>query len=314
MKKFIQKLLHPLVRKYRVDLIDDERLSSSRHFSIRPIVWVGLGLGVILFLVGGTASLIWYTPAIRTNIPGYAKPENDQKILAMQTQIENLESSLKQKDEYIASMQNALQSGGIKPSDVQEGDLGMKQIENNPGGLDKGNGGAADKNTKKDDKQNTKVEVATTPVVAQPNTGDAALIKHSEKKILGIQTIMRPVIGFVREGYSPVKGHYGIDIVTKANETVLAATEGYVQMAEYVSGEGYTIVISSTNGGVNTVYKHCSRLLKKKGERVQAIEPIAIVGNTGENSTGPHLHFEMWINGEPLNPVEYIPGYMKAKN
>jgi murein DD-endopeptidase MepM/ murein hydrolase activator NlpD len=114
-----------------------------------------------------------------------------------------------------------------------------------------------------------------------------------------------PLKGVVTNGQDMSNGHYGIDIVGKADAPIVAALSGTVILAEWTTETGYVIQIQHENNLI-TVYKHNSRLLKKEGDRVKAGETIAIMGNTGKETTGPHVHFEMWMNGGCLNPEDYI--------
>ena len=100
-------------------------------------------------------------------------------------------------------------------------------------------------------------------------------------------------------------GHYGVDIVAKQNSRVSSALDGSVIFAEWTMETGYVIIIQHDQNIV-TSYKHNAELLKKQGDKVKAGEVIAIMGNTGRVTTGPHLHFELWVNGNPINPQDYI--------
>lgn len=295
-KKFVQKLIHTLSRKYRVDFLDAETLSGSQTFSVRPILWIGGFIALFLGVIAGTASLIWYTPAIRTQIPGYTNPKNEEKLLVMQSTLDTLKKEIVQRDEFIQSLQNATTISGqpLTPSTEPTPAKDPKQTDVNA----KHSLSEVPKITPQNDEK--------TNVKPSPGDGLGKQGKVSKKEIMGIGAVVRPVVGLIREDFSPAKGHLGIDIVTSENQSVLAATGGVVIMADYSESDGHVIGISSSNG-VITIYKHNSRILKRKGAFVNAGEPIAIVGNTGENTTGPHLHFEMWYQGEPLNPRDYVP-------
>jgi murein DD-endopeptidase MepM/ murein hydrolase activator NlpD len=112
---------------------------------------------------------------------------------------------------------------------------------------------------------------------------------------------LKPVDGFISREFNPEKGHIGIDYVAKTGTPVYAAAGGYVVFADYTTKDGYMIVINHPEDYV-TVYKHCSSLVKKPREIVYQGELIALSGNTGETTTGPHLHFEIWLKGQPQNP------------
>jgi len=120
----------------------------------------------------------------------------------------------------------------------------------------------------------------------------------SEEKI---DYFIKPVNGFISRGFNTDKGHIGIDFVVKVGSPVYAAANGYVVFADYTSRDGYMMIINHTNDYI-TVYKHCSILLKKIRDRVFQGELISLSGNSGEITTGPHLHFEIWKQGQPINP------------
>lgn len=118
----------------------------------------------------------------------------------------------------------------------------------------------------------------------------------------------KPVNGFISREFDPDKGHFGIDYVVKTGTPVYAACSGYVVFADYTVRDGYMIIINSPSDYV-TVYKHCSSLVIKARDVVTEGELIALSGNTGEITTGPHLHFEIWKNGKPINPKTLLINY-----
>lgn len=113
----------------------------------------------------------------------------------------------------------------------------------------------------------------------------------------------RPVNGYISREFNPEEGHYGIDIVAKNGTPIYAAASGYVIFSDYTVDDGYMIIIIHPNDYIS-VYKHCLSLLKHKREKIIQSEMIALTGNTGHKSHGPHLHFEIWKNGQPLNPLK----------
>lgn len=116
---------------------------------------------------------------------------------------------------------------------------------------------------------------------------------------------LRPVDGYISRGFNPDNGHMGIDFVIKTGTPVYSAAGGYIVFADYTINDGYMIIIAHPDGYM-TVYKHCSVLLKKTRDIVSGGELIALSGNTGELSTGPHLHFEIWKNGKPIDPQNLL--------
>ena len=114
-----------------------------------------------------------------------------------------------------------------------------------------------------------------------------------------------PLKGLVTASFDPGKEHYGVDVAAAKNEAVKACLEGTVIIATWTSETGHVIQVQHGNNLVS-VYKHNSVLLKKSGDRVNAGEAIAIIGESGELSSGPHLHFELWYEGKPVDPSEFM--------
>jgi murein DD-endopeptidase MepM/ murein hydrolase activator NlpD len=114
-----------------------------------------------------------------------------------------------------------------------------------------------------------------------------------------------PVKGTVTSGFNGREGHYGTDIVAQENTPIKACLDGVVLDA-YWNIESGNVIIVQHDHGLISFYKHNSQLLKRSGNTIRAGDVIAIIGNTGELSTGPHLHFELWHDKVPLNPEKYI--------
>ena len=114
-----------------------------------------------------------------------------------------------------------------------------------------------------------------------------------------------PLAGIISAPYDPKIAHYGVDVVSKKNEPIKSVADGTVILASWTQDAGYVIAVQHRSN-VISVYKHNSSLLKKMGEFVSAGDVIAIIGNTGELTTGPHLHFELWYNGNPMDPEEFV--------
>lgn len=114
-----------------------------------------------------------------------------------------------------------------------------------------------------------------------------------------------PINGFISDRYNGKNGHFGVDVVAKTNEPVKCVADGTVVMASWTQDAGYVIAVQH-RGNLLSMYKHNATILKKVGSFVNAGEILAIVGNSGEMTDGPHLHFEMWYNGSSLNPEEFV--------
>ena len=113
----------------------------------------------------------------------------------------------------------------------------------------------------------------------------------------------RPVVGVISQHFS--QNHPGVDVVTEKDHTVKSCLSGTVIYSGYTRKDGYILIIDHGND-YTSIYKHNRKALKKIGDKVQLGDPIAIVGSTGQNSDGPHLHFELWYKQVPVNPEEYL--------
>jgi murein DD-endopeptidase MepM/ murein hydrolase activator NlpD len=125
-----------------------------------------------------------------------------------------------------------------------------------------------------------------------------------KKKDSNVQYFVEPVKGIVSQKFD-LQSHPGVDIVTSKDKNVIACLSGTVIYSGYTQKDGFVMIIDHANGYIS-VYKHNKTILKKAGSKVQMSDPIAIVGNSGENTTGPHLHFELWYNQSVVNPEDYM--------
>jgi len=119
---------------------------------------------------------------------------------------------------------------------------------------------------------------------------------------------IKPINGFLSKKFDSEKGHMGLDFSVKEGTPVYASAGGYVVFADYTVNDGYMIILSHLNGYVS-VYKHCSSLIKGVRESVEQGELLALSGNTGRKTSGPHLHFEIWNNGKPVDPEKHFINY-----
>lgn len=116
---------------------------------------------------------------------------------------------------------------------------------------------------------------------------------------------MKPVNGIIINEFNESKGHLGVDFAVKQNSPIFASCGGYVVFADFSLKDGFTIIIQHENN-YKSFYKHCIALVKKEREYITTGELIALSGNTGYNTTGPHLHFEIWKDGKPINPLSIV--------
>lgn len=131
--------------------------------------------------------------------------------------------------------------------------------------------------------------------------------KNQNSKTTGdiSNNLSTPLKGNIINEFDITKSHYGIDIVSAKNSPIKSIAEGVVVFSGYTLDGGNMIMIQYPNNIIG-IYKHNSTLYKKQGQRVKSGETIALIGNSGEQTSGPHLHFELWINNAPVNPRKYI--------
>lgn len=143
-----------------------------------------------------------------------------------------------------------------------------------------------------------------------PESDDLARnVASAERSLSGLQLpVLPPVSGFLTRGFDARTGHFGVDFAVDEGSIVRSVGDGYVVLADWTHEGGYTIAVQHADGYLS-IYKHNQGLLKRMGERVRARESIAVSGNTGEISTGPHLHVEFWQNGLAQDPRFYFVGY-----
>ena len=132
------------------------------------------------------------------------------------------------------------------------------------------------------------------------------LVGAAETYLAGIRAPARlPLDGVVSRGFAPERGHLGLDIAAGVGTPVLAVGDGTVVLADWTQDGGLAVVVQHA-GGVLSVYKHCSRILRQAGDRVRAREPVALSGNTGAVTSGPHLHVEVWRDGRAQDPAAFF--------
>ena len=279
-KSFFKRLKH----KYRLIIFNDHsyeevvsvRLTKMNVFSI-------FGTSTI-FLIAVVTILIAFTP-IREFIPGYPDGSLRRDLIMNAVLLDSLENEIRIREQFLENIRDIV--AGREP----------RKFEYNP-----------DSHILNDEIQFSRSEEDAI-LRAQIEAEEPLNLNVTRELVLrGIQTsshFLPPASGLVINQFDPGKNHYGVDVVTEANQPVLATMDGTVTIANWTIETGYIIQIQHENNYLS-FYKHNAELLKQIGDYVKAGEAIAIVGNSGELTTGPHLHFELWQNGVPLNPENYI--------
>lgn len=272
--------------KHRLVLMNDDTYEEKFSASLTPLNVFVVGVSGVLLLIFLTTYLIAFTN-LKEYIPGYS---NDvtirRKLMNVNTRLDSLQEAMTLKDEYLNNILQVAQ-GTVKRD---ANDYKRDSAKNYEGVKLSANA----------DDAKLRKELESNENNYSLNVGSDA-VTNDLKQLL----FFKPLAGIVTDKYKSTSNHYGIDIVAQKNEAVKATLSGTVLLANWTLETGYVIQLQHSND-IISVYKHNATLLKKVGDKVKVGEAIAIVGNSGEHSTGPHLHFEIWRKGEALNPVKYI--------
>lgn len=275
--------------KYRLVFMNDETLEERLTFRLNRLnVFIALGT-IIIVLIFLTTVLIAFTP-LREYIPGYTNVGLTKDLYELQLKTDSIEKDLERKEIFIENLKRIVSGQELTddkalPRDTtstyhdiqltrsQEDSLLRVEIENQS--------------------KYSLYQVESAEKVTQQRLG------------IGNLLFFTPIKGVITNEFDPDRQHFGIDIVSKKDEPIKSVLDGTVIFSNWTVETGYVIGVQHTQGIVS-IYKHNSALLKKAGDIVKAGEAIAIIGETGELSTGPHLHFELWNQGTPVNPQDYI--------
>lgn len=275
-------------KSFWIVLIPRGDSGSTRSYKASVLTIVLVCFGVVLCIVAATVAAIVYTPA------GLLIPMSDEqlqerygsKLFEVQQRLNRVTSEVLVLREYNNKLRKALGQQELPADSIIQFNAVDKALTQAP-------------------------EQSTQEPSVQPLLQDAAVVYRSASGVQQEATfraefpLLVPATGFVSRKFEAERGHVGIDFAGKIGSLVVAAAEGYVVFAGYTVDDGYTMILSH-GGGFLTIYKHNQSLLKTIGEMVKRGEPIALLGNTGRISYGPHLHFEVWKNGQAQNPSDYF--------
>jgi murein DD-endopeptidase MepM/ murein hydrolase activator NlpD len=275
-----------LTTRYQMVIRNEENFAekTSMGFTYSKVILFSVIIFMVLFAISlflaQTVLAKWFDPR-------YEQMAMNKELVELAEKVDSLALEVERKDQFIGNVQRVLSgdtSSFEDPAQVLKGD-GMLTAKPDPSSLV-----ASDSQFRKDFERS-----------------DLAVISLASMKYRALSEtfFFSPITGFISDRYDAKKGHYGIDVVAKSNEPVKTIADGTVVFASWTQDAGYVMMIQH-NANLISVYKHNSQLLKKVGTFVNAGEIISIVGNSGEMTDGPHLHFELWYDGNPLNPEEFV--------
>ncbi|BBE17593.1 membrane proteins related to metalloendopeptidases [Aquipluma nitroreducens] len=282
-KEFRKKIFQMLKDHYRLIIYNDSSIQTVWSIKLTPLKVLTLGsIGAILLILFTTV-IIAYTP-LRENIPGYPSAKVRQQIIYNYILVDSLENEIKNRDSYFEKIKTLFQ-GDVPLDESSTPSSGLKTYD-------------------------VKFKNSNADSIFQDKLLEEKLnlsVSNNSKKLPSISNIhfFTPLRGLITNKFDTKTEHFAVDIVGSPNSRISSVLDGTVVFAGWTMNTGYSIYIQHENNLISA-YKHNAELLKEVGDKVKAGDAIAIMGNSGELTTGPHLHFELWHNGTALDPETYI--------
>ncbi|WP_350293387.1 M23 family metallopeptidase [uncultured Croceitalea sp.] len=278
-KEIKRKLLH----KYRLVILNESTFEEKISFKLSRLNVFVTGTLFIIVLIGLTTLLVAFTP-LREYIPGYSSTRLKRQATELTYKTDSLVTVLEYTNKYLENVRLVLR-GDVENNEINRDSL-FEKFKLDPSTIDL-------KPIREDLALREQVELEDKYNLFERNISNNG------------ETLFSPISGTITQSYDLQKKHYATDIVAPKDTPVKSAADGTVIFAEWTSDTGYVIIVEHKSDLIS-VYKHNGALSKSQGDIVKAGEVIAAVGNTGELTTGPHLHFELWRKGKPLNAQDYI--------
>ena len=268
--------------KFRFVILNDDTFEELLTLKLSPLNIFVFSVVTIVSTIALTTTVIAFTP-LKELIPGYASSKLRREAIELALTTDSLTAAIDRNERYIQGVQRILQGEVI--------DTVLQELET--------------------DTSSNNAEI----VLSDPSAQDSAFREWVEEENaftlnqggaeLGIPQLISPIEGIITSGFDKATNHFAVDIAAASNTPVKTCYEGTVIFADWTSETGNIIIVQHENN-LLSAYKHNSALLKEVGEFVRSGEAIAIIGNSGDNSTGPHLHFELWFEGAPIDPQNFI--------
>lgn len=279
-----------LVNRYLLIIRNEENFAEKSTFSFTYAKVILLTVTVFIVLMALSLLLVktllaqWFDPR-------HAQIEANKNLYELTLKVDSLAQEVEEKDMFIKNFQRVLSGDTAKVyADYQMADQGDEEQLWVPANVDVNKLSPIDSQFRQEFEQT-----------------DLSLLNMNPDAYNELQEVFffSPISGFISAPYNVKEGHFGVDIVAKKNEPVKSIADGTVILSSWTQDSGYVIAIQH-RGNLISVYKHNAELLKKVGSFVNAGEIISIIGNTGDLTDGPHLHFELWNNGSSVNPEEFV--------
>ncbi len=278
-----KKLLKKLKSRFRLTVLNENTFEERLSYSLTPLNLIVMFGGLLVVFGTLIYLLVAFTPLKNYVIPDYADSGYREEARQARMRVDSLLDVSRKNDRYMADVRMLL-GGGVLTNTADSG--ASKEVN-------------VDLNFEVAD-----VDDALRQKLSEQDRFNLEAADASDKGHKGT-LLFKPVNGTVSSEFNPKEGHFGIDLIAPKDDPVKAVQDGTVIVASFTSDGGNVIQVQHSNNLIS-VYKHNSVLLKKEGDFVKAGESIAFIGDSGDHSEGPHLHFELWDAGIPVNPKDYF--------
>ena len=272
------RFFRKLKNKYRLVILNDGTYEERIGIKITPLLVLSVLFVVSLILVFTTFILFSFTP-LKEYVPGKTKIETHKELVKIATKVDSLVLLLDGRDVYVDNLITILNGGEVMENERSP----LKNEVGNMRSLDV---------SKEDSLFRLRVE--------EKSSGDYISVSPRVNNYF-----LSPLKGMVIDKYNKQNKHFGVDIISGDGSIINSVSEGVVVTSNWTKETGFVIAVQHS-GGFLSFYKHNSVLLKEVGDYVNRGDPIAVIGNSGELTSGPHLHFELWKSGESVDPENYI--------
>lgn len=280
-----KEILRKLKVRYKLVVLNDATFEEKASWTLNGYSAMVAISTMVVLLLALVMTLIIFTP-LKEYIPGYADVGLRRDVTRLISKSDSLQAVQNARDNYFKNLRAVLLGrAGVEALDRKDKPALINNID-----LDQ-------KRPQEDQKLREMIEEEEKSNPMEDGDQTALLLAGYE--------FVTPIKGVVTDKFKPSIQHYAIDVACKKGAQIKATLEGTVIMAAYTKETGNVIVLQH-EANLISIYKHCSALLKKVDNFVKSGEVIAVAGDTGEYTTGPHLHFELWQGGRPINPQEYM--------
>lgn len=279
-------MLAPLRKKFRLSLLHEASYEERFSLLLTPlrVIFLLLGLAALVGIV--TYAVTALTPLREYIVPGYVDEAHRAEAFRARVLADSLQRELSMQENYLEKL-HVILTGGVPADSLREGLAGSSDSQMEGFSL-----------SPEDSLLRAQVEEEDRFVLRVGSAG-----KVETRSTRGL--LFKPLEGSVSSTFDAELGHFGVDLVAPEGSLIKAVSGGVVVLSSFTADGGHVIAVQHDND-LLSIYKHNSALLKTLGENVRVGESIAVIGNTGDHSDGPHLHLELWRRGRPVDPLDYL--------